>query len=231
VPVWLERFALAILASTFLGIVILNSMKLDNIQRIGIGVVILGLSIFVSQTIHLHNLGKTPAPSIGENPLVLPQPTELPKHATKPHVAQADPKISQKGKNNIAQIGNNNQATINEVPPDREWPITQLQCMALRETPTRVHIVSVMGDAESSRFSIKMAQALAGCGWEIANLGTQVYIGSRPNILITSKTEDDAAANLLTRALAPFPVERKIAPEMAADWGLSIVVGPSTDTH
>lgn len=232
-PVWLERFALAILASAFLGIVILNSMKLDNIQRLGIGVAIFGLSIYVAQTLHLHNLVQKTPKTIAQDRATAPTvlPALPPKTGHRVHHEASPANISQQGKNNIAQIGNNNQATINEVRPDREWPIAQLQCMALKGTPTKVHIMSVMGDAESSRFSTKVAQVLAGCGWEIASFGTQVYIGSRPNILITSKTEDDAAADLLVRALAPIPVERKIAPEMTADWGLSIVIGPFTDAH
>jgi hypothetical protein len=35
VPVWLERFALVVLAAAFDGIVILNSLKMDGMQRTG----------------------------------------------------------------------------------------------------------------------------------------------------------------------------------------------------
>jgi hypothetical protein len=58
VPVWLEKFALVVLAAAFGGIVILNALKLDGIQRIGIGIAILGVSVYIAQTIHVFNQSK-----------------------------------------------------------------------------------------------------------------------------------------------------------------------------
>jgi hypothetical protein len=63
VPVWLERFALVVLAAAFGGIVILNSLKMDGIQRTGIGIAIFGLSIYIAQTIHTFNQSKTITPT------------------------------------------------------------------------------------------------------------------------------------------------------------------------
>ena len=66
----MEKFVLAMLSGAFLGLVIVNSMKLDILQRIGIGICILGLSIFVAQTIHLNNARKAvvlPVPVSGDS--------------------------------------------------------------------------------------------------------------------------------------------------------------------
>jgi hypothetical protein len=88
VPVWLERFVLVVLATTFGGIVLLNTLKLDNIQRIGLGIAILGLSVYVAQTIHLFNQSKAPtfSPPISAPPAKQdtpqkdqPPPAEPPK--------------------------------------------------------------------------------------------------------------------------------------------------------
>jgi hypothetical protein len=74
VPVWLERFALVVLAAAFGGIVILNSLKMDGMQRTGIAMAILGLSIYIAQTIHIFNQSKavTPAPPPVSAPLIQP---------------------------------------------------------------------------------------------------------------------------------------------------------------
>jgi hypothetical protein len=54
VPIWIERFALAVFATAFFGLVILNILKMDWIQRTGLGMGILGLSIFLAQTLYLN---------------------------------------------------------------------------------------------------------------------------------------------------------------------------------
>jgi hypothetical protein len=68
VPVWIERFALAVLAALFVGIVIMNALKFDWIQRTGLGMGILGLSIFLAQTLYVSNKAKadTNTPPQGE---------------------------------------------------------------------------------------------------------------------------------------------------------------------
>jgi hypothetical protein len=52
VPIWIERFALAVFAAAFFGLVILNILKMDWIQRTGLGIGIIGFSIFLAQTLH-----------------------------------------------------------------------------------------------------------------------------------------------------------------------------------
>jgi hypothetical protein len=52
VSIWLERFCLAILVGLFLVIVVSNTLKLDGLQRTGIALAIIGMSVFVAQTIH-----------------------------------------------------------------------------------------------------------------------------------------------------------------------------------
>jgi hypothetical protein len=89
VPVWLERFALVVLAAAFGGIVILNTLKLDGIQRTGIGIAILGLSIYIAQTIHLLNQSKAAmAPVVATSPVIHkdnppPETVQLPKKSPK----------------------------------------------------------------------------------------------------------------------------------------------------
>jgi hypothetical protein len=52
VPVWLERFVLAVFATAFGGIVILNTMKLDATQRWMIGIAIASTAYLVAHTLH-----------------------------------------------------------------------------------------------------------------------------------------------------------------------------------
>ncbi len=59
-------------------------MKLDNTQRLGIGIVIVGLSIFIAETIHLNNQGKvlsqgSPTPTPVAVPLSSPTTLQHPK--------------------------------------------------------------------------------------------------------------------------------------------------------
>lgn len=56
VPIWIERFALAVFATAFFGLVVLNLLKMDWIQRTGLGMGILGISIFLAQTVYLHKI-------------------------------------------------------------------------------------------------------------------------------------------------------------------------------
>ena len=90
-PVWLERFALLVLAAAFGGIVILNALKLDGIQRTGIGIAILGLSIYIAQTIHLFNQSKAvTAPAATTSPMIHkdnppPETAQPPEKSPKKH--------------------------------------------------------------------------------------------------------------------------------------------------
>ena len=51
-PIWLERFALAVLATSFGGIIILNVMKLTPTQRITLGIAIVAISLFVADLLY-----------------------------------------------------------------------------------------------------------------------------------------------------------------------------------
>jgi hypothetical protein len=51
VDIWLERFVLALLATAFLSLVILNVMKFDITQRVTLGISIAAFSYFVGHTI------------------------------------------------------------------------------------------------------------------------------------------------------------------------------------
>lgn len=74
-PIFLERFGLALLATAFFGIVIFNNMKLDGIQRIGLGIGIVGLALLIGQTIHLHNQSKAASPQTTAPAPVAPAPS------------------------------------------------------------------------------------------------------------------------------------------------------------
>jgi hypothetical protein len=56
VPIWIEGFALAVLATVFVGVVVLN--VLNWIQRTGLGIGIVGFSIFLAQSLYLFNESK-----------------------------------------------------------------------------------------------------------------------------------------------------------------------------
>jgi hypothetical protein len=107
VPIWVERFALAVLAAVFVGAVIFNVLKMDWIQKMGLGMGILGLSIFLAQTLHLFNKAKadTNTSQQGE-----------PK---KPEVQQ-----SSQGANSPNIVGNNN--TINIGDPKTNAPLDKI---------------------------------------------------------------------------------------------------------
>jgi hypothetical protein len=73
VPIWVERFALAVLATVFVGVVILNALKMDWIQRTGLGIGILGFSIYLAQSLHLFNESKkTPSGTPGGGSVTVP---------------------------------------------------------------------------------------------------------------------------------------------------------------
>src|SRR5215475_15159123 len=59
VPIWIERFALTIFAAAFFGLVILNTLHMDWIQRLGLAAGLLGFSIFLAQTLHLRTKAAT----------------------------------------------------------------------------------------------------------------------------------------------------------------------------
>jgi hypothetical protein len=69
VPIWVEKFALPVLGTAIVGLVIFNVLKMDWIQKTGIALGIFGFSLYLSQTLHLFNKAKTDA-----NPSQLGEP-------------------------------------------------------------------------------------------------------------------------------------------------------------
>jgi hypothetical protein len=63
VPIWVERFALTVLAAGFFGLVVLNTLKMDWTQRFGLGIGIIGFSVFLAQTLHLSKTRADTGPS------------------------------------------------------------------------------------------------------------------------------------------------------------------------
>jgi len=100
-PIWIERFGLPVLVAVLVGAVIFNVLKMDWLQKTGLGMAILGLSLFLSQTVYLSNKAKADtdtSPPQGE-----------PK---KPDIQQQS-----KGANSPNIVGNNNTVTINPATP------------------------------------------------------------------------------------------------------------------
>jgi hypothetical protein len=174
----------------------------------------------------------TPIPSPSEHTTATKQVTQRSKGSNSPNVNQEQkttgansPAIQQQGRSNIAQIGNNNQATINEAPPERQWAPSYAQLAELKRNPARVRIYSV-SDAEAMKFANKIATILSNNGWEIAEMGISTYVPEMPRgVWIMSRTDSDPAAVSLISALRPFEVGRKIVPEMTPEWGRVITVG------
>jgi hypothetical protein len=103
-------------------------------------------------------------------------PNHAHTHNSTPHPTPA-PSIQQQGQNNIAQIGNNNQATINAKPPSRriipEYRRVILPILAAH--PGTVEITSVMNDAESYQFAEDWRDVLTAAGWTIKEMSSASY--------------------------------------------------------
>jgi hypothetical protein len=96
VPVWLERFALVVLAAAFSGIAVFNVLKMDGIQRTGIGIAILGATIYIAQTIHIFNQSKavTPtSPPVSAPPTAPAETAKQPLKDTKKSASQSSPPV------------------------------------------------------------------------------------------------------------------------------------------
>lgn len=57
-PIWIERFALAVLATALVTLVILNVLKMDWIQRTTLGIGIICFSIYLAHSLYLFNESK-----------------------------------------------------------------------------------------------------------------------------------------------------------------------------
>ena len=54
-PIFLERFVLPALATALIAVVIINPLKFDWQQRLGLLVAVLGLAYFVARTVYVNN--------------------------------------------------------------------------------------------------------------------------------------------------------------------------------
>jgi hypothetical protein len=55
VPVWLERLALGVLATSFVGLIVLNVLKMSAFQRVTLGIVIVAGSLFIADIVYKRN--------------------------------------------------------------------------------------------------------------------------------------------------------------------------------
>jgi hypothetical protein len=55
VPVFLERFVLPLLATTLIGVIVINPLKFDGTQQITLAIAIVALAFFVGHTVHKTN--------------------------------------------------------------------------------------------------------------------------------------------------------------------------------
>jgi hypothetical protein len=193
VPVWLERFALTLLASAFLGLVILNTLKFDTTQRWSLGIGLLAISVFVGQTLHLQKkadappvAAPVPAPQAETGAAPTPSSNRTPQRAfhkpEKRPTPSPAPAITQEGQNNIAQVGNNNQATINtdEWLMPREQQVAMWQALSANlSSATTVQIATVVpGNRSSFIYASQLANVFAQAGWKIEdNTVKSIYMG------------------------------------------------------
>jgi hypothetical protein len=55
VPVFLERFVLPLLATTLIGVIVINPLKFDGTQQVTLAIAIVALAFFVGHTVHKTN--------------------------------------------------------------------------------------------------------------------------------------------------------------------------------
>jgi hypothetical protein len=101
VPVFIERFLIVVCAAAFYGLVITNAMTFSPLQRIGLGIALVGIALFLGAT-----ASKTAQP-----PIIAPK--EQPK-------ASGDATTS--GPNSPANTGNGNDVKYDQSSPPEKKP-------------------------------------------------------------------------------------------------------------
>ncbi len=130
----------------------------------------------------------TPAPSSSSTaPAVPPSPPPeeaVPeKRAPKPHPSASgnnSPIVTQSGQNNIAQFGNNNQATIIS-REERKITDTQIATLIEKLRPfagPKVRIRVNQATNESTQFALRVAQALRSAGIEVIDVEPVMSFGA-----------------------------------------------------
>jgi hypothetical protein len=182
VPVWLERFALVVLAAAFGGIVILNSLKMDGLQRTGIGIAILGLSIYIAQTIYIFNQSKMVAPAAPQ----VSVPPAQPQSPVKP--PNAPPKSTPHKAEDKVPI---------DLPHGDFLTDTQKQNIThiLKEREKEKADVRLVCIGEPTRYADQIQEAFEAAGWPIQRLrmGFAAFSGigpmSEPLYILTPKAD------------------------------------------
>jgi hypothetical protein len=108
VPLWVERFLLAVLVAAFVGIVLFNNMKMDVTQRITLAIAILAFSYFLAYTIHKNK--------------IKPIDREVRAESSEPKSSLIEQ--SSQGANSPNIIGDYNQVVIN---PDIRRQLDEIQ--------------------------------------------------------------------------------------------------------
>jgi hypothetical protein len=200
VPIWIERFALAVFAAVFFGLVILNALKMDLIQRTGLGIGIVGFSIFLAQSVYISKKNGISAP--------LPESTQSRAASDKnttpekklhskdePQTRITVPRIQQRsyGPNSPNIIGSGNQVTINAALPPRRIPPENRQQLIqfFSEVPSRVRILSIANDAETYQFAYDWYDVLKKASWQIDEDRVMSFITGTPLFGINVKLHGD----------------------------------------
>lgn len=128
------------------------------------------------------------------------------------------PSISQTGRNNIAQVGNNNQATINPEPPERGWVITNEICARLLNpvrtsgNPIDVSIGAFISDPDGANVVSQLMRCIPNVpGWRV----TAAVLPPVPEgVTVTTSAETEPIAASLRNGLQAvgFNAEVRIIP-------------------
>jgi len=153
--------------------------------------------------------------------------------------------ISQRGKNNIAQQGSGNSATINAIPPARRIKPEDSASMlpALTASKPTVKVRAVAGDNEAQQLGVDIYNTLKAAGWTMQNPvvmsffkvggpvepGVTVFVHGEP---VVSSTQVSLPANDPRMALANLFRKANVSvvfePQMDTPEGLlDIQVGPA----
>lgn len=203
VQVWLERFALGLIATAVFGLVILNTLKFDAVQRWSLGISLIALSIFVGQTLHLQkkaDASPTPSPtpfpaSHAVTTAISPTPEAAPTHSPHsstiplPHLPNrkaevpTNPKALNVAPGGFAISGGTVvNPVVNNAPPARtlnnEDRVGMIRFLA--QHPSRVAIYSNMNSPESYAYAKEWAAVLRAAGWKIEGDGIGSYLPDEP---------------------------------------------------
>lgn len=178
-----------------------------------------------------------PAPSSPANEITSKQsePDKKKKSAPSMHVqVQGDHNvggiITQDGSNNIAQIGNNNQATINPGSPEKNWVITQEICAKILapanrapQTHADVSIGAFISDPDGANVVGQLMRCLPNVPWW--KVSGAVLPSVPDGVVIFTAQEDELNAESLGAGLqsAGFNAPKiQVSPNLKNEMDVSI---------